>query len=178
MKIHTMGAAGVGATTLGESLAKVLNIKHFDSDEYYWFPTVPLYQKKRTHEEMAEALKKDLENEDSWILSGSVADWGNFIIPELDLEVFLYIPSNIRIKRLIDRENEKFGIKANLLGGNRYDDFVKFIDWAKKYETASMEMRSLVKHNDWLKKIKCPILRIEGDLSNEERLKKIHQYIK
>ena len=46
-RIHVMGAAGSGTTTLAQALSSRLRVPHFDSDEYYWIPTVPPYRIKR-----------------------------------------------------------------------------------------------------------------------------------
>ncbi len=35
LRIHIFGASGSVTTTLGNQLAKKLNYKHFDNDEYY-----------------------------------------------------------------------------------------------------------------------------------------------
>ena len=35
-RIHILGAAGSGTTTLGRALAERLQCPHFDTDDYFW----------------------------------------------------------------------------------------------------------------------------------------------
>ena len=39
-RIHVFGASGSGTTTLGKRLSQYLNYSFFDSDNYFWLPTV------------------------------------------------------------------------------------------------------------------------------------------
>jgi len=65
MKLHQIniiGASGTGKTTLAKALATQLKCSHFDSDDYYHFPTDPPYQKQRSPEERVSLLTKDVLN--------------------------------------------------------------------------------------------------------------------
>ena len=53
-RIHITGASGAGVTSLGRALANALAIPHHDTDDYFWQPTIPPYQKKR---EIADRLR-------------------------------------------------------------------------------------------------------------------------
>jgi adenylate kinase family enzyme len=44
-RIHIMGASGAGVTSLGRALADALAVPHHDTDDYFWQPTIPPYQK-------------------------------------------------------------------------------------------------------------------------------------
>jgi hypothetical protein len=46
-RIHITGASGAGVTSLGRALANALAIPHHDTDDYFWQPTTPPYQKMR-----------------------------------------------------------------------------------------------------------------------------------
>jgi adenylate kinase family enzyme len=46
-RIHIVGASGAGVTSLGRALADALAIPHHDTDDYFWQPTTPRYQKMR-----------------------------------------------------------------------------------------------------------------------------------
>ena len=109
MKIHLFGASASGVTTLGHALAKKLNIPYFDSDQYFWLPTAPSFTSKRNPEERNQLIKKALTDIDHWIFGGSSVSWGNNVFPEFDLIVFLWIPPDVRLKRLKKREFERYG---------------------------------------------------------------------
>ena len=72
-RVNIIGASGTGKTTLGAALAKRLGCPHFDSDDYYHFPTDPPFRKQRTPEERLALLEADLSKHRSWILSGGAA---------------------------------------------------------------------------------------------------------
>jgi adenylate kinase family enzyme len=44
-RIHITGASGAGVTRLGRVLTDALAVPHHDTDDYFWQPTVPPYQK-------------------------------------------------------------------------------------------------------------------------------------
>jgi len=161
-RIHITGASGTGATTLGRALAQELPCAHFDSDDYYWFPTQPPYRKKREPAERFRLLQIDLG--DAWVLSGSLVGWGDPLIPRFTAVVFLWVPKELRLARLRRRE-ERMNIPVA--------DREEFLAWAAAYDGAGMEMRSRTMHEAWLAKLACPVLRLEGDLTTGERLRRV-----
>ena len=161
-RIHITGASGTGATTLGRALAQERQCAHFDSDDYYWFPTQPPYREKREPAERLRLLRKDLG--DAWVLSGSLAGWGDPLIPRFTAVVFLWVPKELRLARLRRRE-ERQDIPA--------PDRDEFLAWAAAYDEAGMEMRSRTLHEAWLAALACPVIRLEGDLTTGERLRRV-----
>ncbi len=115
-RIHIFGASGSGTTTLAKLLAGKLGWKHYDTDDYYWEPTDPPFQKPRVASERIRLLMPKLETSDNWILSGSLCGWGDVFIPLFDKAIFLWIPSDIRMERLRVREEEKYGEHIKLGG--------------------------------------------------------------
>jgi adenylate kinase family enzyme len=168
--IHILGASGSGTTTIAKALRDELGYAHFDSDDYFWIPTEPPFTTKRPVDERVELLKNDVEKADKWILSGSNCGWGDFLMDSYDLVIFLYVPVDTRMKRLVRREMQRYPIERISLGGDMYGSHKAFIEWAAAYETGGMEMRSLALHNEWLKQLKCPVIRIEGEQTTEERI--------
>lgn len=171
-RIHIFGASGSGTTTLGKELANILSFKHFDTDDYFWLPPKLSFSQKRERKERQELLMKDLKSTDKWVLSGSLTDWGDIFIPFFDAVVYLWIPKDIRMKRLLEREEERYGADIKP-GGMRYNQFIEFINWAEKYDDAGTDMRSRRLHDDWLAKIDCRIIKIEEDLSSDQRIQRI-----
>lgn len=168
-KIHIFGASGSGTTTLGQALSSKLNIVHFDTDNYYWESTIPPFQAKRNIEERIKLLSGDLSRYDRWILTGSLCGWGDVFIPKFDLAVFLYIPPELRIKRLMERERKRYGEKIDK-DGSIYASYNEFIDWASKYDTGDETIRSKILHEKWIKKLECRVVRLEGDLAIDQKV--------
>lgn len=176
-KIHILGASGSGTTTLAEALSKEIGYKHLDTDDYYWLPSRDLFTQKRDIKERQLLLHKDLENYDNWILSGSLCGWGDMFIPYFELVVYIWIPSEIRISRLIKREKERYGSDIEI-GGSRFDSYNEFIRWTSNYDEAGVEMRSKKLHETWLSKLGCPVIKLEGDMKIEERVNIVVEKIK
>lgn len=168
--IHIFGASGSGTTTIAKAVCNQLGCKHFDSDDYYWLQSREPFTVKRPQDECLEMMRKDLGNDEQWILSGSIANWGNSLIPFFDLVVFAYVPQDVRIERLRKREYERYG-DSMLSGGRRYEATEEFLKWAQSYDSGTMGGRSLQKHELWLDEVKCPILKIiNNDLENSVNL--------
>lgn len=172
-KIHIMGAAGSGTSTLGNSLAEIQPHTHFDTDDYFW---ITKFTEQRPVLERKEMLRKDLLHEDRWILSGAVAGWGDCFMPYFELVIFLWIPSETRLARLQQREVKRYGNEA-LAGGSKYKQSQAFLEWASLYDHAGMEVRSKTLHEQWMAGLSCPVLRIEGDYSIEESVAKVNKYL-
>lgn len=176
-KIHITGAAGAGATTLGKTLAEKLDYLHFDTDDYFWIKTDPPYQKIRPLLKRQSRYKKDLQKNPQWVSSGSSGVWTQFADSYYDLVVFLYVPEDIRIQRLYDREKIR-SPDSFIEGTIQNKEFTKFIEWAKGYDTVIDSTRSLHLHNNWLNTLTCPVIRIEGEQTNDERMRIILALIK
>jgi adenylate kinase family enzyme len=167
-RIHVVGASGSGTTTLGRALGSRLGIKHFDTDDYFWIKTTAVpYTVKRDVQERVELLRTDLVNESEWVLSGSVCDWGDFAIPLFNLVVFLWIPAELRMKRLLKREVARYGTEALSPGGWFHQHHLEFMAYAASYDSGGIDIRSRLLHDTWLAKLTCPVLRIEEALSLE-----------
>lgn len=168
MKIHLLGASGAGATTLGEHLAGLLACPYFDSDAYYWEPSEPPFTLRRNPDDRNQRLVHDLSGHTSWILGGSLVNWGEYWLTVFDLVVFLWIPAEIRMERIRKREFERYG-NVIFNDPDRHQQYTEFIEWAMGYDTNTASGRTLAIHQDWLKKLSCPVLEIKGDFSVEQR---------
>jgi adenylate kinase family enzyme len=162
VRIHITGAAGSGCTTLGRALGERLGCPHLDTDTYWWLPTDPPFQTMRSREERLALLTADLEPLNAWTLSGSLAGWGDALIPRFTLVVFLWLPPEDRLTRLAAREREAFGEAALAPGGPMHETHTRFMAWAATYDTADASSRSLQRHERWLADLPCPVLRLEG----------------
>ncbi|HYB40353.1 MAG TPA: hypothetical protein VEL75_01220, partial [Candidatus Methylomirabilis sp.] len=106
----------------------------------------------------------------SWVLSGSLCGWGDSLIPEFEMVVFLTVPAPVRLARLRAREVARYGRQAIAEGGELHRFHVTFLDWAGSYDAGGVEIRSRALHEAWLAALPGPILRLEGDRSVEEQL--------
>ncbi|RKL64756.1 hypothetical protein CR203_24545 [Salipaludibacillus neizhouensis] len=172
-KLHILGGAGSGTSTLGASLSKILPHTYLDTDDYFW---ITKFTEQRQVPERRRMLKKDLSLNEKWILSGAVCGWGDNFKSYFDLAIFLWIPQDIRLARLQQREFKRYGNEV-LPGGSKYDHSKAFLDWASLYDNAGMEVRSKSLHEQWMSKLSCPILRIEGDYSIDERVNIVLDYL-
>ncbi len=169
MKIHILGPSGSGTSTLGEKVSIKYNFPWFDSDNFFWEKTEPPFLRKRTREKREKLLKREFNKNNSWILSGSVIGWGDFIKDKLDLVIYLYIEPNVRIQRLIDRERVIYGNRIDP-GNDMYQIHIDFIEWARRYETDNMNMRSRKSDNEWMKDLKCKIIKIEEEMTLQKEM--------
>ncbi|WP_070000976.1 AAA family ATPase [Cellulosilyticum sp. I15G10I2] len=175
-RIHILGASGSGTTTLGKALSEKLNYVHLDTDDYYWKPTNPPFQEKTICEERQETLKRDLLNNKKWILSGSLCGWGDIFIPYFDLVIFLWIPNELRMNRLMERERRRYEEKIEP-SGELYKQHIEFIDWASQYDDGDLNIRSRILHEKWLHELSCKVIRLEGVFELEEKLDKVLEFI-
>ena len=166
-RVHIFGASGSGTTTLAAELSAQLDVPHFDADDYFWKPTDPPFTEKVAPAERTRTLGADLSTHDGWILSGCVAGWGDPLIVEVDLSVFMRLDHDKRIDRLMARERERYGDRI-APGGDMFEIHMAFIAWAKRYETAGCEQRSLSLHEARIMKADAPVLRLDSNQAVED----------
>jgi adenylate kinase family enzyme len=161
--IHILGASGSGTTTLGRALSARLGVPHFDSDDFFWVKNDPPYQTSRTVPERQAMLRAALDGAPSgWVVSGSLVKWGDAFIPRFDLVVFLTLPTEIRLARLRAREVSRYGDAAIAPGGWAHTMHKEFLEWAARYDSGGLEVRSLAMHEAWLAHVPCPVLRLDS----------------
>ncbi len=176
MKIIVFGASGSGTTTLGRSIAQHRHWQHLDVDDYYWKPTVPMFQEKVPLNLRNQKLIEAYEKYSDVVISGSLVTWGTFWNTAFDLGVFLYVPLATRIERLKKRELERYGPSF-------YEDpktikkSADFLAWASKYDDSTFQGRSIMQHRKWIDLLSCEVLEITGDLSNNDRLGLVKNYL-
>ncbi len=172
MNIHLFGASGSGTTTLGRLLAQRLGLPHLDADDFFWERTEPPFIRIVPVASRQERLRGALSGHRGWVLSGSLTGWGDFLIPAFDRVVFLALPSELRMARLMSRERRRYGDRIQE-GGEMHATHRAFITWAEGYDGGGLDMRSRASHEAWMAKLPCPVLRLEGDLELEEKLSRV-----
>jgi adenylate kinase family enzyme len=159
VRVHILGASGSGTTTLAAALSTRLGCAHFDTDDFFWLPTQPKFLEIRPVEERTTMLTGALDQARRWVLSGSLCGWGDVFIPRFELVVFMYIPPEIRMARLAQREADRYGAAAIASGGADRAKYETFMTWAAAYDTGDVS-RTLAIHERWLTTLPCPVLRL------------------
>lgn len=172
--IHILGASGSGTTTLGRALESKFGYHHLDVDDYYWLPTNPPFTAAREPGERINMLRDAIQKNEKCVISGSLCGWGDCFTSKFDLVIRIITPTEIRIRRLENREFERFG-KRILPEGDMYEDHIKFIKWAADYDNGDISMRSKRLHDEWLKSVPCKRLVVDGTLEIEAILAEIDE---
>jgi adenylate kinase family enzyme len=175
-RIHIVGASGSGTTSLAAGIAARYGHRHLDTDDLFWLPTTPPFQKTRPREERVALLRQAVARSGSWVLSGSLCGWGDPFIPHFQLVVFLAVAAPVRLARLRRREIERYGEHAIASGGELHRAHEELLDWAGRYDTGGAEMRSRALHEAWLATMPCPVIRLEGELSAADQLARIEEF--
>jgi adenylate kinase family enzyme len=174
--IHIFGASGSGTSTLGKKISEALGYKFMDTDDYFWVPTDPKFTSKRSREERIALMTRDINRFDNVVISGSLVDWGDVLIPYFTLAIRIETETDIRIDRLKKREKERFGARIGP-GGDMHRQHLEFIEWAKAYDTGGVDMRSKAKHDEWQKLLLCELLVLNGADAPESNLEKVKKHL-
>src|SRR5262249_50471196 len=145
-RINIIGASGSGKTTLAKALAARLGIPHFDADDYYHFPTDPPFQKQRSPQERQSLVMRDLGPLPSWVLSGAVGAWEPEPILDYTHIFLLYLPPEVRLARLRQREQRLYGKRIEA-GGDMEEDHKLFIQWTAGYDLGTSEGTNTLRHH-------------------------------
>lgn len=171
-RIHVTGAPGAGKTTISSAIAMRRQLKHISADDYQWKLSDPPYQYRTNEIQRQMALASELCRHKSWVLSGSIHYWGEPIYPLFDLVILVLTPKNVRLKRLLARERERFGSRI-AKGGDMWVTHKEFIKKAAAYDTAPESTRGLARDKAWLELLHCPVLCIDGAKAISEILTEI-----
>jgi len=146
-----MGPSGSGTTTLGKKLSRELSIAQEDSDNLFWENTNPPFTTQTKIEKLYE-LFNDFTKQERFILSGDVLNWG---LPRKELLncfthlIYLYVPWEIREKRIREREIHRFGNRI-LNSGDMYKTHEGFIEWASHYESGRKAGRNMLSQKNFI----------------------------
>ncbi len=177
VRINVIGASGVGKTTLGRALAERVGVPHFDADAYYHLPTDPPFRQQRTPEDRCALLERDLNALDGWVLTGGAGTWTPAPALRYTLHVLLWLPSELRIERLLQRERELYADRI-LPGGDMEADHIAFLAWTRGYDDGTAKgTNTLPCHEELLRGATCSVLRLSGPLTVDEALERVLAHI-
>lgn len=161
-RVYVMGASCSGVSTLGSVLAKRLGLPHINVDDFYWLPTDPPFSTKRSPQDRVRLIAQRQKEAEGWVLTGSFIGWGDALIESVDLIVFLWTPTAVRLQRLDAREAERHGGRIRL-GGDMHEAHRAFREWASRYDDPSFNGRNQAQHERWLNDQSAPVLRLQGE---------------
>ena len=170
--IHIFSASGSGTTTLGKKICEELGYTLMDTDDYFWMPTEPPFVLKRSKKERIELMKNDISKFENVVISGSLTDWGDELIPYFTLAIRIEMKQSIRIERLVKREKERYGSRIEP-GGDMYQQHIDFVEWAKSYDNGGIDIRSKAMHDELQKSFSCKILYLDGENKLEDNFEKV-----
>lgn len=170
--LYIFGASGSGTTTLGRAAGEALGWRHFDIDDYYWLPTDPPFTTARPREERLPLLLEHMRGASGAVLTGWGEGWVYPLIPEFTLAVRLTLEKELRLERLEARERASFGGRLDP-GGDMYENYLAFMEWAAKFDTGGLDMRSKASLDNWQARMTCPVLTLDSACSVEDNLARV-----
>ena len=93
-RIIVCGANGSGKSTFGRELAKSLNYKFMDIEDYY-FPKKESdykYDYPLSKQEVIELLLKDMGANDNFVMAAVTADYGKEVVSHYTLAIIIEVP--------------------------------------------------------------------------------------
>lgn len=114
------------------------------------------------------ALIQQNFGDDDWVLTGSCMGWGDALISNVDLIVFVVTPTLVRLERLAAREKQRFGDRI-APGGDMHEIHVAFREWASQYDDPTFSGRNRAWHERWMSTQTAPTARVDG-LSSAEKM--------
>ena len=159
--IHIFGPSGGGTSTLGRKICDELGFRFMDTDDYFWEATNPKFTVKRPVDQRLAMMRLDIDASENVVISGSLTDWGDPLIPLFTLAVRVETASEVRLERLRKREKAAYGSRIEP-GGDMYQIHTAFLEWAMAYDTGGPDMRSKAKHDEWQTLLTCPLIELNG----------------
>ena len=161
-RLYVLGASCSGVSTLGARLSERLDVPLLDVDAFYWMPTDPPFTTKRPPEGRVSLIEMRQAETPGWVLAGSLVGWGDTLVADADLIVFVYTPTPVRMQRLAKREAHRHGARIQP-GGDMHEDHLAFRDWAAGYDEPGFAGRSLAEHERWIAAQSLPVIRLDGE---------------
>ena len=158
------GLNGSGKTTLAKALSKKLGCVHLDIEDYYFTSSDDSYSDPRTSAEVEELLLEDIKRNSCFAFSSVRGNVNAEINSYYSLVIFLDAPTELRMKRILQRSVDKYGDRA-LPGGDMYEQEEKFIEFARNRTTSQIE--------SWLNTLSCKVLRLDGTCPVSDNVKRI-----
>ncbi|MBQ8523345.1 MAG: DUF4298 domain-containing protein [Clostridia bacterium] len=158
-KIIICGLNGAGKSTFGRALAKATGFKFADIEEYYFSPDDITYSSPKSKDEVSKLLYEDIRSSEGFILSAIKGDYGDAVGRSITLAVYLNVPKGIRLTRVLERSERRFGksISENDDLRRKENEFFR-----------TVEIRNEALVTDWLIRYDIPIIVLDGTMETRE----------
>lgn len=167
--IIVFGANGSGKTTLARELARRLNYKFMDMEDYYFEETEIPYTVKRSHEDCIQRMLADMGKHQCFVLAAVTGDLGDTIPLFYDCAVFVSAPPELRLERVKQRSYARYGERVRH-GGDMYEQEQRFYEF--------VATRPLSKIEEWASTLTCPVIPVDGTADWRLQAEMIaHQYL-
>lgn len=122
MRIHVIGAAGAGKSTLARHMAACLGIPHIELDALYWRPGWT-----KTSEPEFQAAVSARVLSPAWVIDGNYESVRELIWAAADMVIWLDYPLPLVLRRLIWRALRNLATRANLWGTDNYESWRRIL---------------------------------------------------
>lgn len=121
-------------------------------------------------------MKNDINKSDNVVISGSLTDWGDELIPYFTLAIRIEMKQSVRIERLKKREKERYGSRIEP-DGDLYKQHIDFIEWAKSYDDGGLDIRSKALHDELQKSFRCKVLYLDGEDELDDKFEEVIKFL-
>jgi adenylate kinase family enzyme len=149
-RIHILGGRGSGATLLGLALAGEFQTTVLDTDNFFWCPTRPAFQARRSPHSRRVQLLEALHDNPRVIVCGSVAGWGQAVESVFDLVIALVPPRPI------------------------FDPIIR----RPRSVAIRPDSRDQRRHDHWVTRCICPVVQLETTLGIADRVDETLRFIR
>jgi len=177
MIINIFGSSGSGTTTLAKALTNKYHLHHIDVDDLMWEQSDPPFTVKRDMETIKYLFDQEIEKNTNIVISGALVNIYDSLKKDIDLFIYMNLDIETRIKRINQREFNRFGNRIKP-GGDLYQKHQEFLQWVSDYENNPEYLRSRKQHLTWLEDVTAPVLVITEELSIEELVTLAQSYIR
>ena len=161
--IIVCGLNGSGKSTLGKALADALQFHFIDVEDLYFPKTDPnyLYASPRSEDEVAKLLEDEIKAHENFVFASVRGKFGRRTLPNHGIDVqaayqyvvLIQVPKDIRMKRVRERDFQKFGNRV-LPGGDLYEVTEAFFE--------KISARPDDYAEKWMESMDCPVIRVDG----------------
>ena len=184
--IAIVGLNGSGKSTLGHLLAKKTGYYEMDVEDYY-FPeqresrrnalegtadmtagALP-FSAPRGKGQVEKALLDDIHLHPEFILCGVSLNWCEELLSEINTVFWLKTPRDIRISRIKNREEARWGARV-AEGGDMYESQLEFRRMAAGLSESKV--------SDSVAYLSCDVVALDGTLPPEDNIRIIKDYLR
>ncbi len=132
-RIHVIGSSCSGKSTLGQRLAKMLEVPFVELDALNWEPDwVGLNVENPA---LLESRIREATNGNAWVVAGSYTGFSQRLFwPRLDTVIWLDLPLAVLLRRVLKRSWRRWRT-SELLWGTNYESFWKQLKVWRKEES-------------------------------------------